>query len=536
MPKRHSPKQGPGLQPAFSIAPPPPIQILNLGSCGIHSPQFPLNAQGYVPYIWHAIGFRVTPYALSSGGAVQLVDFCSGDIDLPEHTRWLAYMDEGKPGPQARAILDRSDFILVELSTPFELLLDGVILNFGAIAERIRDPLKEVVDKKLVQHWVNALTRAHEDERAPAAAEILRQLPADCDPQWRHAVDGLRSRQLDVDQMERDLRAVRERVAAPMGMALYDFRYMPDGRPIDWPANFKSDQREIARRLDIPTMDFAPAVEKLGPAEVLMPDFVHWRESAYPIQGEMIYDFVASCLDRPRLKDLPRAIPPFPGPEGYWDMSRHANPVLAELPGRLRAALRAVHEPRIAELGVDGSGLLAHYESLLSRDMVFGPREEAVVQLILDHLPEVSRYAVMQAGLGQLALALGMAGKRVTAHDVWPHRREAIKAGVEYFEREGLIKPGLVTVADGFPERGKKAGSVMAVGLEATCYYDDALQQAAIDKLAQLDAVLFEPRALLRLRAPGPEQDWLTERLARNGLTDAGAIPSLGLTFFHRPA
>ena len=32
-----------------------------------------------------------------------------------------------------------------------------------------------------------------------------------------------------------------------MGMLLFDFRYMPDGRPVEWPANFKSEQLKVSR-------------------------------------------------------------------------------------------------------------------------------------------------------------------------------------------------------------------------------------------------------------------------------------------------
>ncbi len=109
-------------------------RILNMGSCGIHNPQFNLNIKGIVPYIWGPIGFTSTPYALSSGATLQLYDFCVGDRYLSEEVRRLAYDDINLPSSSKRLEIDSCEITLVEMSTPIEPLLEGAIVNVNWIS------------------------------------------------------------------------------------------------------------------------------------------------------------------------------------------------------------------------------------------------------------------------------------------------------------------------------------------------------------------------------------------------------------------
>jgi len=58
----------------------------------------------------------------------------------------------------------------------------------------------------------------------------------------------LHARRLDTDDMVRDLSALRERLRRPMGLVLFDYCYMPDGRPVEWPTGFKRQQVDVAKR------------------------------------------------------------------------------------------------------------------------------------------------------------------------------------------------------------------------------------------------------------------------------------------------
>lgn len=511
-----------------------PLRILNMGSCGIHNPQFGLNSEGRVPYLWSQFGFTVTPYALSSGATIQLFDFCTGELKLPLETRLLAYMDPNQPTGESRDALFGTDVILVELSTPIEFLLDGAIVNINRIAERVVAPLQKFIDKKLVARWASGLSQGDEAMRKSAADELLAQMPQEADESLTLLVKELHTRRLDTDDMVRDLSALRDRLPRPMGLVLYDFQYMPDGRPVEWPARFKRQQAEVAERLKLPTLDFAPLVEKLGTETTLESDLRHWKVEAYPIQAEKLYDFAAAQVGRLPLAQLPRRFPNFTGLGPQWQMASHESAEIAAIPPRLIAEMRAIHESRLAKLGVEESGLGHHYEQLLTRDAIFGRREEYAALLLIDHLPKFDLYTVMQAGLGQLAFALGLAGKRVVAHEVYPTRRAAISAGIEHFELLGLLKPGQVTVADGFPSRNCAEGSTIAVACELALSLGEEHEAQILRNLGALDGLLIEPRVFLGTHAPEDEQASVFDRLAAVGLSHAEKFSSLGLAYFCR--
>lgn len=508
-----------------------PLRILNMGSCGIHNPQLVLNKAGRVPYLWSKFGFKRTPYALSSGATLQLFDFCTGERQLPLETRLLTYLDPNQPTAETREALFETDVILVEMSTPIEYLLDGAIVNINRIGECVFKPLRDLMDRKVVNQWASALLQGDEAKRKPATDALLAKMPKDADKSIVSLVNELRTRRVGVDDMVRDLSALRERLPRPMGLVLFDFRYMPDGRAIEWPAGFKTEQAEVARRLDLPTLDFAPIVEKLGTAATMRPDLSHWQEEAYPLQAEMIYDFAAARVGRLPMAQLPRRIA-VRGSATSWQMDKHERAEIAKIPARLAAELKAIHAPRLAELGVDGSGLHQHYERLLAQNAVFGRREEHAVLLLIEHLPQFDHYAVMQAGLGQLALALGMAGKRVTAYEFFTKRRAAIAAGIEHFVALGLLEPGQVTLADDFPVRGDRDGSVVAIACEFALQLDEEGKNKILRDLGELDGLLIQPVNFLGAHAPKDQKAMVFDRLAAVGLDHAASFPPTGFTYF----
>lgn len=508
------------------------MRILNFGSCGINNPQFSLNAEGRVPYLWSRFGFKHTPYALSSGAAVQLFDFCAGERRLPLETRLLAYMDPNQPTAQTRDVLFDADVILVEMSTPIEYLLDGAIVNINRISESVVAPLRKCMDKKLVARWAGGLSQGDEEIRKVSAEALLAQMPEDADKSLTMLIKELHARRLDTDDMVRDLSALRERLRRPMGLVLFDYCYMPDGRPVEWPTGFKRQQVDVAKRLGIPTLDFAPIVEKLGTAVTMESDLRHWKVEAYPIQAEKLYDFAAVQVGRLPLSQLPRQFATSPRSGTHWQIDSHERSEVRTIPKRIIVSMRAIHEPRVAELGVDGSGLGDHYLHLLATNSVFGLREQWAALLLIDYLPKFDRYAVMQAGLGQLAFALAFAGKRVTAHEIYSTRRAAIVAGIEHFESLGLLQSGQVAVEDGFPS--PTDGSTVAVACELNVRLDKEREADVVRNLAGLEGLLIEPRAFLGLHSSEKQQATVFDRLAAAGLNHFENFPSLGLSYFYR--
>ena len=518
------------------------IKTFTAGSCGIHDAPDKLARMGFFPYLFGRLGFHSAPYALSSGATVQLFDFCAGERLLPDMVQMLAYMQINQPTLENGGLVREADIAFVEMSTPVEPLIGNDIVNFNRIEDFVVKPLRAAgVDRHLMSGWSQSLVNVRDDlpERARA---LLNGWPGEFegDALARFAVENLRSRRLDVDGMVRDLETLRGKIRAPMALKLYDFKYMPDGRPIDWPAGFKAKQIEVARRMKLPTLDFAPVVQRLGATRLIGKDMAHWRTNAHGMQAELMYDFWADVLERPRLEAYPEwreARPalysdyleflPQPARLSFPDLShiprqkswrRGVQEVLCrhtggsakarqaqlgasrQLGGPLNSELVKLHRSRLEALGPRDSGLYAHYQARVEAENLISERDHVFVDLIHSKLPAYGAYAIMRAGLGELAFLIAATGRKVIACEPDRNRHAAIEEGRVRLEALGLLQPGLFTLrADILPE-GPMKGGVLGVGSDVTHVRDDVAADPYFKRMPVFDALLVDLRLFLRLR------------------------------------
>ena len=556
------------------------IKLLPLGGCGANNALEPLAARGFIPSIFRWLGFVYTPYALSSGAARQLYDVCTSEPALAERARMLAYDETYQPGPSTRHLADASEIVFVELSTPIEPLIGDAVVNFNRIFESIIRPLRQSsAEPKLVSGWSNALVNARVDLKERADA-LLVNWPTDLvdDGMARFGVEALGSRRLDVDDMIRDLESIREQGGAPMALKLYNFRYMLDGRAIDWPAGFKSQQIEVARRMGLPTLDFGSIVERFGAKRTVVDEnsYNHLRPDSHGVQAELIYDFLARILDLPFLDSHPdwmddrgelyRTFPElidqpartsFPEVANFpkvkengrtlyrgWTTPGAAEPPNPACPrflyspsrlaARVNAELLALHRDRLDELGPRESGLEAHYVRLLEREALVGDHEKKSLRLIDNYLPSYDVYAVMRAGLGELALLLAASGRRVIAFEPDRRRRAAIEDGRARLETTGLAPAGALTVVGALTPQGDLPRRVLGVGLDVAHVPSESAAAPHLARMGAFEALLIELRLFLKRRESPVDQAFAAQALRSLGFDDCREFPGEALAWFGR--
>jgi hypothetical protein len=286
---------------APALAVPAPLMILTFGGCTLNNPLGVLSRQKLVTPIYKKMGFRATPYALSSSAAVQLLDFVTGEREIPVFVRKLCYGDPfHEPTPEQSALVHQADLILVEMSTPIEFKFQNFILNSNRFEEVIVDSLRSLEGtKKLASKWRSALMNQLEDQRAEIAAELLSQLPSETEhDRWvRTFVGEARSDRINVDRMVEDLDQIRQRVRLPLALLMHNFRYMPDGRPIAWPGEFRNETFAVAERLGVPCLDLAPFVAAYGVPQVMADDMRHWRPGFMPHTASHLHDLIRGVLN-----------------------------------------------------------------------------------------------------------------------------------------------------------------------------------------------------------------------------------------------
>jgi hypothetical protein len=183
-----------------------------------------------------------------------------------------------------------------------------------------------------------------------------------------------------------------------------------------------------------------------------------------------------------------------------------ASPIVAvaklntSLAERLNTELVTVHRARLAALGAAESGLYAHYQALLERESLVGRRESAVLSLIEAHLPCYDAYAVLRAGLGEMALLLAASGRTVTAYEPDDNRRTAIEAGRTHLEGCGLVKPGALIIVGALTPEGPLNGRVLGIGLSVAHVREETATAPFMKHMDVFDALLIDVRTFLRLR------------------------------------
>ena len=315
------------------------IRITPFGGCLIHNPlaEFYRRKKTFGLYSKQN-GFGSRPFSLSANTNLQLIDFMTGKAEIPQWIRSYIYFEAvNEPTVEQGQKFLSGEIALAELSTPTEYLFDRFLLNvnrFEMFIKTVQEALP--AERKLIGTWHRALKQANEEARKPAADQIVSLIPEDT-PERENMVRFVgetTSRMLTVDDMTASMAELRDRLGIPAAMVIHNFSYMPDGRPISWPADFKENTIEVARRLDIPTVDFADFVKAEGVDKVLSFDRRHYEPTYLVPVGEMMNDFCVSVLD-----------PTSPKPSSARTQKAKAEP--SQAPGEQPAAELQSREFRI---------------------------------------------------------------------------------------------------------------------------------------------------------------------------------------------
>lgn len=276
------------------------LNVLSFGGCTVTNPLLNLSKRKIAAPVYRRMGFKRSPYALSPRAIMQLWAFCKGELDIPARVRRLVYADaETTPDGSSSHLLTEVDCVLVEISTPYELLLDGFVLNHNRVLEQLRLCLPDTKRSvKVASRWRSAVIAEKYDER-DAIAELLRPHLTD-DPFLRdmatHMLWNMTSTRTGSDGMADVFSHLRQCSTAPIGIVLHNFHYMPDGRAIIFPPDLNEQIGRIAESENMPVYDPARLVRQHGVEAALMSDFRHWNASFYPVVADGMHAFMQNEL------------------------------------------------------------------------------------------------------------------------------------------------------------------------------------------------------------------------------------------------
>ena len=258
------------------------LSYFSIGGCPLNNPLLSLVRRNLASPLHVQMGFRRTPFSLSSGGARQLVDFCLGRVDIPRWVRGMCYGDPNHvPSAAQGARLRNADVVFIEMSTPIEFIFDDFVLNQNRFKDTVLLPLQRYGDpvRRLAARWVNeGLQKQNTDVRVASASALLELIPDDSEQNGfiRQTISRTHARHVKEAEIYQGLKYVAETLDKPTAVILHNYSYMPDGRPLSWPPSFKEHSRTAAERLGIPVYDPATVVNRHWGKNVMMADLRHY--------------------------------------------------------------------------------------------------------------------------------------------------------------------------------------------------------------------------------------------------------------------
>lgn len=270
-------------------------RVLPFGACGLHGP---LNEAVKPPA---RIAFAklnkgtLVPSVYSFGEIFQLIRMYRGEFDIPADIRRLCDMRPNfEPLPGAASFTE-VDVILVEPNVPIDIKFREFHLNRASVIGTFIDPLKKLVPAvaKPANVWFNKGLMAVNDEvRAGAARQIIDLIPDDF-------ADAALAREVFAEahssrhEVADGLRRLREMTSLPIGVVTYIYQYLPDGRPVSWPPEFRQQVIDTANKLGLPLFEPVRIVEKHGVHAALKDDLRHYRDEFMPALADAFVDFIA---------------------------------------------------------------------------------------------------------------------------------------------------------------------------------------------------------------------------------------------------
>ncbi len=270
------------------------LRVVALGGCPLHHPLNCMRRDKIAAELSKAMGFRAPPFALSSGAALQTVRFCRGDLEIPANIRELCYADpKHVPKGNQQLVIAMGDIVLVEMSTPVEVVYRGFILNNNRLKDRFALPLKQRIPSlgPALSRWRgDGLQKRNHAKRSTAAEYLLANIPdTDENSFARDVIENTWVRETKTAEIVADLDTLRTELPLPLGIVLHNFNYMPDGRPISWPADFRRNTIEAARQLGVPLYDPADLVASYGAVAALGNDMRHYSPPFRAVLAEEMH-------------------------------------------------------------------------------------------------------------------------------------------------------------------------------------------------------------------------------------------------------
>lgn len=279
-----------------------PLRILPYCGCQLGSALSPLANDGTLSISTDAIGImKYATYTTSE--MLQQIRFVRGEIEVPQFLRYYCYLPETLPAgaPEMRKI-EEADIVLIEPNTTLDIFFGPYALHRSAILIAILNKLKDVNSdaNAAINAWFYKGIWGRDRKVQREAATVLIPLltgRVDNPALARQLLLECRGEEQDFDHYLRGMSELADIVHLPLGLVSFVYQFLPDGRPLGWPADFIENTFKAAQALNIPVFDSASLVLRHGISTALDSEQRLYRPEFTPVAGKAVLQFCHSVLE-----------------------------------------------------------------------------------------------------------------------------------------------------------------------------------------------------------------------------------------------
>lgn len=280
-----------------------PIEVVPLGACNLDLPIEFLWAENLVRNAWIRFGEGANVTAYSTAEAVQSLEYLRGERTIaPELWDFCGLTLTTDPRATTGATLDFAEVAVFENNSPFQIEYDGLALNRRAMEDRLLTPVRGLSAElnRCGVAWLNqGLYGCQETLRAETGATLAAAVTDDL-PDAALARDVLRHARCvrsDLETQVAQIGALRDLLRVPLTLMTYVRFWTPDGRPMPWPMDFLKQTRQIAQRHNLMLFEPNELVRRLGAANCLQDDMIHYKREFAPTIGAALFEFLRNAVE-----------------------------------------------------------------------------------------------------------------------------------------------------------------------------------------------------------------------------------------------
>lgn len=279
-----------------------PLRVMPFCGCQLNSALRPLLEARRVVSTTNSAMMKSAAYTMAEN--LQRLRFVRGEVEIPQWLRFYCNLPEDVgAGADRLRNFERADIVLLEPNTTINIFFGPYALHRSNVSAGITDKVGTVSDElrqACSAWWYQGVFARNRQAQHDAARTIIPALTGRVDDERvaRKILLEARGGEQDFERYQASLAEFCEIVDLPIGLVTFVYAFLPDGRPMGWPAEFIEDTVKAAKSLELPILDSAEIVSRHGVETAMDENRMLYTKEFLPTVAEEVFRFCGEVLAR----------------------------------------------------------------------------------------------------------------------------------------------------------------------------------------------------------------------------------------------